>query len=228
MEGAVRIAASAVIAFIAALGLVIAFPGIVPGTMRVTTVQVPVVVTQTLRVNVTHTAFQTVLKDTAGPVWELVFVELPREPREGSITVYNATLGLGRSGIAAAIVVKAPDGYQFAPTVNGFVFRLETNLPVKALVLYSDVSVPVVPGLDRSNYRTMLAEKAFSPTALLPYQNPRRADASPGAFTLQRERGNFQPYSWLAIWPLSVYFHGIEGHETKVRVVLTYSLVEAR
>jgi hypothetical protein len=62
----------------------------------------------------------------------------------------------------------------------------------------------------------------------LPYQNPRRAEASPGAFTLQRERGTFTPYPWLAIWPLSIYFHGLEGHETNVRVTLTYSLVEAK
>jgi hypothetical protein len=228
MEGVVKTAAAAILAFIAALGIVVAFPGIVPGTLRTQTVQVPVVVTQTMKINVTQTAFQTVLRDTAGPVWEMTFIELPPQPKEGSLTVYNATLGKARSGIAAVIVVKAPDGYQFAPTVNGFVFRLEANLPTKVLVLYSDVSVPVVPGIDKSNYRTVLAEKAFSPSATLPYQNPRRVEASPGAFTLQRERGTFTPYTWLAIWPLSIYFHGLEGHETNVRVTLTYSLVEAK
>ena len=228
MEEIVKTAAAAILAFIAALGIVVAFPGVVPGTLRIQTVQVPVMVTQTLKINVTQTAFQTVLRDTAGPVWEFVFIELPPQPKEGSLTVYNATLGKGRSGIAAAIVVKAPDGYQFAPTVNGFVFRLETSLPTKALVLHSDVSVPVVPGINGSNYRTMLTEKAFSPVATLPYQNPRRFEASPGAFTLQRERGSFQPYSWLAIWPLSIYFYGIEGHETNIHVTFTYSLVEVK
>jgi hypothetical protein len=83
MEEIVKTAAAAILAFIAALGIVVAFPGVVPGTLRIQTVQVPVMVTQTLKINVTQTAFQTVLRDTAGPVWEFVFIELPPQPKEG-------------------------------------------------------------------------------------------------------------------------------------------------
>jgi hypothetical protein len=104
----------------------------------------------------------------------MVFVELRREPKDGVIGVYNVTVGKGRGGVALVLVVKAPDGFIYAKTVNGFVFKLEAEVPKKALVLLSEASTPVFPGMNRTNYRDILVEKGFNPANILPYQNPRK------------------------------------------------------
>ena len=220
-------AAAAVVASFITLTVVMAFPGLVPGTVVTRVREVPFTVTQTQRVNVTVTKIQTVLRDTAGPVWELVFTELDKGSREGRVEVYSTSLGKERNGIALALVVKAPDGYIFEKTVNGFVFRLEVTIPNKVTLLLSEASIPVVPGLDRNNYRQLMTEKAFSPENLLPYQNPRRAEVSPGPYSLTKERGMYQPYDWLAVWPISLYFHGLQN-ATQIKITFTYSIVEAR
>jgi hypothetical protein len=218
--------AAAVVASVLTASLIIAFLGLVPGSIVTRTVEKPVVFTQTLRQNITVTKTLTIQRDVSGPVWEMVFVELRREPKDGVIGVYNVTVGKGRGGVALVLVVKAPDGFIYAKTVNGFVFKLEAEVPKKALVLLSEASTPVLPGMNRTNYRDILVEKGFNPANILPYQNPRRIDVSPGPYSLIKERGMYQPYDWLAIWPISIYFHGLDDTELKLKITFSYSLVE--
>lgn len=227
MNRIVSTAAAAVVASILTITVIMAFPGIVPGSVVTRSVEVPFIITQTRRLNVTVTSIHTVLRDTAGPVWEIIFKELDKEPKDGRIELYNVALGRERNGVALVLVVKAPEGYIFEKTVNGFVFKLEAEIPNKITLLVSEASIPIIPGLDRNNYRQLLAEKGFSPANILPYQNPRRTDVSPGPYSLIKERGTYQPYDWLAVWPISLYFHNMRN-ETRLKVTFSYSLVEAR
>lgn len=209
------------------LGIVVLFPGLIPGTYKVTTATVPVPVFTTRFVNVTTTLTTAYLVDSRGPVWEPVFVDLSERPTEGTITVLNRTLTKEKPALAIVFIAAAPRGYEFASTVNGFVYRLEAKVANRVTALVAEASPPVIPGLSRENFRDLLTERAFSPVNVLPFQNPRRTEVSPGPFTLQRERGAYVPYPWLAIWPISVHLYGIE-RDVHVTVTLSYSLVGAK
>ncbi|MCS7094986.1 MAG: hypothetical protein NZ988_04170 [Thaumarchaeota archaeon] len=222
-----RTVVPAVMSALLVLGVVVLFPGVIPGTSIATTATVPVPVFQTKFINVTTTLTKAYLVDSRGPVWEPVFIELSERSAEGSLIVLNRTLTQERPSLAVVFIVAAPRGYDFASTVNGFVFRLEARVANRLTAIVSEASPPVVPGLNRDNYRDLLMERAFSPVNVLPFQNPRRTDVSPGPFTLQKERGTFSPYSWLAIWPISVHFHGLE-RDIPVTVTFSYSLVGAK
>lgn len=209
------------------LGAVVLFPGLIPGTYRVTTATAPIPVFITRFVNLTTTLTTAYLVDSRGPVWEPVFLDLSDKPAEGTITVLNRTLTKERPAFAIVFIAAAPRGYEFASTVNGFVYRLEARVANKLTAVVAEAAPPVIPGVNRENFRDLLMERAFSPVNVLPFQNPRRTEISPGPFVLQKERGAYSPYPWLAIWPISVHFHGIE-RDVRVTVTLSYSLVGAK